>query len=338
MQRFPLGKVPASDLQRIVFRNLGVPNKRLLLGPKIGEDAAVVEMDDSLIVLSTDPITGALANIGWLSVHINANDVATRGARPVWYLCSIMLPEGSGKSALKRIMAQIDRASRELGITVVGGHSETTPLLGQPIIVGFMVGEVKSNSYVTSGGAVVGDKLVLTKTAGIEGTAIIANDHEELLKKKVAKGVVRKAQKLYERISVVKDAMIAMDAGGVSAMHDPTEGGVLCGVWELAEASHLGVRINNAKIPVSIETEAICGGLNIDPLRIMASGSLLVAAKPSSAARIVAKLISEGIPATEIGQFTRYRDGRVMIDRDNSEMNLRPPFQDEVYQVLNIPR
>jgi hydrogenase maturation factor len=187
MQRFPLGKVPASDLQRIVFRNLGVPNKRLLLGPKIGEDAAVVEMDDSLIVLSTDPIAGALANIGWLSVHINANDVATRGARPVWYLCSIMLPEGSGKSTLKRIMTQIDRASRELGITVVGGHSETTPLLGRPIIVGFMVGEVKSNRYVTSGGAVVGDKLIITKTAGIEGTAIIANDHEELLRKRVAK-------------------------------------------------------------------------------------------------------------------------------------------------------
>ncbi len=334
MERFPTGKIPSHSLRRIVFKNLGVQNKRLLVGPDIGEDAAIVKMDRLVIALSTDPITGALANIGWLSVHINANDVATRGARPRWYLCSIMLPEGSGEAVLRRIMRQIDRACLELNVTVAGGHSEVTPILKRPIVVGFMVGEAKSDRYVNSGGAEAGDVLILTKSAGIEGTAIIATDGAELLEKYLDIETVKSAQHLYRRISVVEDAMVAMDAGGVEAMHDPTEGGLLCGVWELAEASLLGVRIYAERVPISAETKTICRSLRINPLRLMSSGSLLVAAKPSSSTRIISRLSRRGIPATEIGEFTAYKHGRILVAPDGSTTELKPPFPDEVYEVL----
>jgi hydrogenase expression/formation protein HypE len=333
MRGFPIGKIPARDLQRIVFENLGVFSKSLLVGPGIGEDAAVVRTGGNLIVLSTDPITGTSANIGWLSVHINANDVATRGARPTWYLCSIMLPKNTKEAVLREIMKQTDQACVELGVTVVGGHSEVTPLLVQPIVVGFMIGECKTREYITSAGAAVGDVLILTKSVGIEGTAIVARDHARLLEKHLPIRTLRKAQQLYKSISVVEDAMVAVGVGNVDAMHDPTEGGLLCGVWELGEASHLGMRIYIEQIPISRETDVVCRSLKIDPLRIMSSGSLLIAAKPFSAKKIISRLSRRGIAATEIGEFTEYDQGRTVINRDGSRTELSPPFREEVYEV-----
>ncbi|MEM3017728.1 MAG: AIR synthase family protein [Candidatus Bathyarchaeia archaeon] len=333
MSVFPVGKIPVQVLQRVVFKNLGVHSSSLLVGPGIGEDAAVVRMGGSTIVLSTDPITGALANIGWLSVHVNANDVATRGARPKWYLCSIVLPEKSGETVLRRIMRQIDAACIELGVTVAGGHSEVSPLLERPLIAGFMMGEAKSGRYVTSSGAVPGDRLILTKCAGIEGTAILATDYEGVLRRRLDARILRRAQRLYRKISVVEDAMVSLEAGGVDAMHDPTEGGLLCGVWELAEASKLGVILYSKIVPVSPETDAVCRCLGIDPLRLLSSGSLLVAAKPSHANKIVSKLLKRGIPAVEIGEFVSRKYGRRIAAEDGSEMEFRPPFPDEIYRI-----
>ena len=334
MRSFPIGKIPAHILRKTVFKNLGVPSHGLLLGPGIGEDAAVVRMGNAVAVLSTDPITGALSNIGWLSVHINANDIATRGARPRWYLCSILLPEDSDEYDLRQIMSQVDRACVELEVSVIGGHTEVTPHLKQPIIVGFMVGEVKSGNYFTSEGATASDVLIMTKSAGIEGTAIIATDRAERLKKFLSAKTIRRAQRLYSKISVVDDAMEAVKVGGVEAMHDPTEGGLLCGVWELAEASHLGVRIYPERVPIAAETKTLCKKLGINPFRIMSSGSLLVAAKTSFAARITSRLRRRGIPAAEIGHFTKLGDGRRIINKDGSTDELTPPFPDEVYEVL----
>ncbi|MBS7622708.1 AIR synthase family protein [Candidatus Bathyarchaeota archaeon] len=332
MRVFPVGKIPVQVLRRVIFRNLGVHSDSLLVGPGIGEDAAVVRMGRTTIVLSTDPITGALANIGWLSVHVNANDVATRGARPRWYFCSVILPEGSGEAVLRKITRQIDAACIELGVTVAGGHSEVTPMLERPLIAGFMVGEVRSGRYVTSSGAVPGDRLILTKSAGIEGTAILATDYEEGLKRHLDMRILRRAQRLYKKISVVEDAMASLEAGGVDAMHDPTEGGLLCGVWELAEASKLGVVLYSKDVPVSPETDAVCRCLGIDPLRLLSSGSLLVAAKPSHSRKIVSRLLRRGIPAVEVGELVSRKYGRRVEAEDGSVVELRPPFPDEIYR------
>jgi hydrogenase maturation factor len=308
---FQVGKIPSEILKSIVFRNLGTINDRLLVGPGIGEDAAVVRFGNKALVLSTDPITGTASNIGWFSVHINANDVATFGAKPKWYLCSIMLP------------------------TVIGGHCEVTPFLKRPILVGFMLGETNLNRYVTSASASEGNVLMLTKTVGIEGTAILATDTKNILRKYLNKGVIKRAQNLYKKISVVKEALMAMEVGGVTAMHDPTEGGILCGVWELSEASHLGVKIYQNKIPISSETKSICEILKIDPFRIMSSGSLLIAAKKSSSSKIIKELSRKRIPISVIGEFTKRKHGRKLLSLDESVVELKPPFPDDVYNVFS---
>jgi len=335
---FLTGKVPPDPLRRIVFQRAGAPNRRLLLGPALGEDAAIVRVRGKLLVLTTDPITGAQENAGWLSVHVNANDVATRGAKPVWFLCCLLLPEGSDARLLEAIMDQVDEAAREVSVTVAGGHSEITPGLNRPVIVGSMIGEVMSGKYVTTSGAKPGDKVILTKTVGLEGTAVLASDLEGRLTGSLGADIVRRAKSFSRRISVVKDAMIATGTGGVHAMHDPTEGGIICGLWELAEASRTGMVVEESKITIEPETEAVCRVLGIDPLRVLSSGALLIAARPRNADRIVKSLKQHRVDACVIGEMTRFEKGRVLVKRDGSQVKLEPPPRDELYKVLDESR
>jgi hydrogenase expression/formation protein HypE len=337
-EAFLTGKVPVEFLSRIVFRRTGAPNSRLLLGPALGEDAAIVRARGKLLVLTTDPITGAQENAGWLSVHVNANDVATRGAKPVWFLCCLLLPERSSVAVLDEIMRQVDEAAREISVTVAGGHSEITPGLHRPVIVGSMIGELMSGRYVTTSGAKPGDRVILTKTIGLEGTAVLANDLEQKLTESLGESTVERAKAFSRRISVVKDAMVACETGGVHAMHDPTEGGIICGLWELAEASNTGILVEESKIDMAPETESVCQALGIDPFRVLRSGALLIAASPRNADRIVKSLRRNRIEACVIGEMTQVRKGRTMIRRDGSRVKLEPPARDELYRVLDEMR
>ncbi len=176
---------------------------------------------------------------------------------------------------------------------------------------------------------------MLTKTIGIEGTAILASDAKKMMKKHLKKEEIKQAQNLYKKISIVKEALMAIDAGGVTAMHDPTEGGILCGIWELAEASKLGIRVLQDQIPISPETEKICKTLKIDPLRLMSSGSLLIAAKKSSVPKIITTLSENQIPISVIGEFIKRKQGRKLISIKGSPIELKPPFPDEVYSVIS---
>jgi len=335
---FLTGKVPPRFLSQIVFQRTGAPNRRLLLGPALGEDAAIVRARGRVLVLTTDPITGAQENAGWLSVHVNANDVATRGAKPVWFLCCLLLPERSDAGILDKIMSQVDEAAREISVTVAGGHSEITPGLHRPIIVGSMIGEVMSGRYVTTAGAKPGDKIVLTKTIGIEGTAVLAHDLEEKLTRSLGEATVRRAKTFSRRISVVKDAMIASATGGVHAMHDPTEGGIICGLWELAEASKAGMAVDESKIKMASETEDVCRALGVDPFRVLSSGALLISSKPSQADMITKSLVKHGVDACVIGEMTKLEKGRTLIKRDGTRTKIEPPARDELYEVLKESR
>jgi len=335
---FLTGKVPPDFLSRIVFKFTGQPSRRLLLGPALGEDAAIVRVRGRLLVLTTDPITGAQENAGWLSVHVNANDVATRGAKPVWFLCCLLLPERSDAGILERIMRQVDEAAREISVTVVGGHSEITPSLHRPIIAGSMIGELTSGRYITTAGAKPGDKIILTKTIGLEGTAVLAYDLEEKLTALLGEGIVQRAKLFSRRISVVRDAMVANRAGGVHAMHDPTEGGIICGLWELAEASKTGIVVDESKIKMAPETESVCHALGIDPFRVLSSGALLVAAPPAKANVMTKSLKQHGVDACVIGEVTRLEKGRTLIKRDGAQVRLEPPARDELYKVLDESR
>jgi len=335
IHRFPTGKVPPDSLKRLVLSRLGVFSDRVLQGPSVGEDAAVLDMGDKVLVVATDPITGASGSVGWLVVHVNANDVASCGARPLWFLCVTLLPEGAGDDVLDDIMVQMNAACREVGVSLIGGHTETTPGLDRPILVGFMMGEAAKEQYVTTGGALPGDAVIMTKTAGIEGTAILATDLADVLGSRVDEDVLGRAEALLGSISVVPEAMRAVEVGGVHSLHDPTEGGVLNGVWEMAEAAGTGVIINEEDIPVRRETRLICAALGINPLKVLGSGALLMTVDPGKSGEIVAALKEIGVEASVIGEIKPMEEGRVLVGRDGSRVDIEAVEQDHLYKVLD---
>jgi len=328
------GKIPYSELETIIFKHLGVINKKVILGPKIGEDAAIIKIGSKVIIISTDPITGATKNIGWLSVHINANDVASYGIKPSWYLCSILLPENSTKKLIKEIMNEIDQACRELKVSVIGGHSEISPQLNRPIVIGTMLGETDYGKYVTSSGAKNGDKIMITKSVGLEGTAILASEFERKLNRKIDNKLLKRAKKLLKSISIVKDALTAMKAGGVTAMHDPTEGGLMNGLWEIAEASDVGLQVYESEIPIAMETKEICQVFGIDYLRLMSSGALLITSRSQKSEKILSLLKRNKIQASIIGEINTKKAGRFLMKEDGKKVKIRSQAQDELYKAI----
>ena len=311
MAFFLTGKIPTEVLVHSVFRYKGAKDRSVILGSSVGEDAALVLVGKDVLVLTTDPVTGTASDIGWLAVHVNANDVACRGARPRWFLCDLLLPERSTAAIVDTIMKQIDKAAKRLGVAVVGGHSEVTPGLKRPIVIGYMVGVVSKKKCITSHTARPRDQIIMTKTIGIEGTAVLATDFAHKLRQKIGPRSLRRAKGLRNMISVVDDALIAVRAGGVRAMHDPTEGGLLQGVWELAEASQVGFVIHESRIAIRPETSEICCALRVDPLRLMSSGCLLIVADRQKSSRILRSLRKRGIPARTIGTVTPRNRGKV---------------------------
>ncbi len=334
-RRFPTGKIPPEALKEIVFQRLGVPCGELIKGPGVGEDAALLRVGDRIVAVASDPITGAVEDIGWLVVHINANDVASCGIRPRWFLCVAMLPEGADTATLQSLMDQIHRACLEVGVSLIGGHTETTPGLDRPLLIGFMMGEAEEGRYVTTGGARPGDRIIMTKAAGIEGTAVLAKDLRHILAERVDEEILKRAEGLLSLISVVPEAMEAMKVGGVHALHDPTEGGVLNGLWEMAEASGVGLTIREEAIRVLKETKAICEALEIDPLKLLGSGALLIAADPEKAEEIVKAVRKLSVKAEIIGEAKSLEKGRWLLRADGSQEVIEAVKQDELYAVID---
>ena len=334
MIRFPLGKIPPEILQMTTFRYLGSKRDDVILGPSRGEDAAIVRAHDQLLALKCDPISGAIERVGWLAIHIASNNIATRGVRPNWVLSCIMLPKGSRQEVLEVICRQMDEAAKSLGISIVGGHSEITHGLDHPLVIAFSVGVVKGGRYVTSSGAKPGDKIILTKGAGIEGTAILASDRRKILMERFGKIFVERAEKYYDRISVVKEALTAFELGGVSAMHDPTEGGLAGGLHELCDASKAGFRVYEKNIIIGKETLEICRFFRINPLILIGSGALLIVVKPKKAREVLKQLQSDGINSSIIGEIVEDEKIRAVIKGDDSEESLPRPLSDELWVAL----
>lgn len=331
--RLPPGKIPIDILQEVVFKNLGATRKEVILGPTAGIDGSILDVGSKSLIVSMDPITGAVERIGWSAVNVNANDIATFGVAPSFLVSCIMLPENADRTIVEDITSQMNAAAKELGVAIVGGHCETTPGLTNPIVVGCVMGLTDKGDYVTAGGAKNGDRLILTKSAGIEGTAILASDKEEQLKKVLSSQMLSDAKKFYNQISIVKDALTAYKTGGVHAMHDPTEGGILGGIHEIADASNLGVRIFKDKIMVEPETAKICRYFEIDPLQLIGSGALLIAAKPEKTNEIIESLTNERIYSSEIGEFGGNTNKRLLLKKEESE-DLPRPTSDHLWRAL----
>jgi len=329
-----LGKLEPDMLKQLVFDCLGAHNSRVILGPRIGEDASIIDFGDKALVVHSDPVTGAVENIGWLAVNIIANDIATRGVRPLWMLIVLLLPSNMDSAKLKHMTEQIDRAAKELGIAIVGGHSEVTMGIERPIIVATAMGEIEKGKFVQSSGAKVGDQIIVTKGTAIEGTAILSTELVELLRTSINSRIVASAQKFIEKISVVEDALTAIKVGGVHAMHDATEGGVAAGLQEIAWASSVGIVAYEEKIPICEETQLICQTLKIDPLKTIGSGALVISAHPEKAEKIVAALRKKDILASVVGEMVHKSSGSYILRRDGTKLDLTEPIKEELWRVL----
>lgn len=308
----PAGKLPLSLLDRLLTR-FASKDPRIVVGPRAGEDAAVFDMGDRFLVAKTDPITFATNDIGWYAVNVNANDVAVMGARPRWFLATLLLPAGRATSELvEEIFSQISDACGSLGVSLAGGHTEITVDLSRPIVSGTMLGEVAPERLITTAGARPGDSVLLVKPVPIEGTALIALERREALTARGYAGdAIARAQRLLRDpgISVVAPALLAAETADVHAMHDPTEGGVMTGLLEIAQGAGAGLSVDLDAIPILPEGLALCSEFGLDPLGTIASGALLVAVAQPDAARVASTLGEAGYATATIGRITPASEG-----------------------------
>jgi hydrogenase expression/formation protein HypE len=332
----PVGKLRPAFLGALLTRH-PITDPRVFVGPRVGEDAAVLDMGDRFLVATSDPITFATDDPAWYAVQVNVNDIAVRGACPRWFLATLLLPEGrTDEDAVARLFEEIMAACAEVDVTLVGGHTEVTAGLERPIVVGTMLGEVAKDKLVTTGGARVGDAVVLTKGVPLEGAALIAREKEaELRAQGIRPAVIARAKGFLRQpgLSVLPEAEIACELATVHAMHDPTEGGVATALHELAIAAGVGLRIDRSRITVVPEGAELCRVFGLDPLGTIASGSLLMTLSPADAGVVIHALAREGIDSHYIGQVVPREQGLLLVDGSYQEP--LPIFeQDEITKLF----
>lgn len=310
-----VGKFPSHVLEAMLAGN-SVVDPKVLLGPAVGEDAAVLDIGDRLLVAASDPVTFAADRAGWYSVHVNANDVACAGAHPRWFLATLLVPERFSEGDAQVLFDQILEACSAVGASLVGGHSEVTYGIDRPIILGTMLGEVERDRLVRTGGAQEGDSIVLTKGVAIEGTALLARERaQDLLQAGVSNEVIARAAGLLTTpgISVLSEAQVACASARVHSMHDVTEGGLVGALREVAQASGLGLSVEQQRIPVLPECRAVCQALELDPLGLLGSGALLITLAANEASLLLLALHAQSIHGWEIGRMLAQDEGLSLI-------------------------
>ena len=300
--RMAEGKLPHDLLTDLISR-LTKPGREVIVGPAVGEDAFAVGVGRAFIAGTTDPITFTSEHIGYYAVNVNANDVATMGAAPKWFLATVLVPQGFGRGKLRAIFDEIDRTCVSLGARLVGGHTEVTSAVRRPVVVGAMLGMAARRKLVVARRARAGDVVLLSKRLAIEGTSIIARLKARQVRALLGAQGARRARRLIldPGMSIVQEARCAVEAGPVHAMHDPTEGGLLWGLKELSLATGLGIEVG--QVPIYDETRKICARFGLNPLGLIASGSLIVVVPARASARISASIRRLGIECTPIGRL-----------------------------------
>ena len=322
-----VGKLNWDDLKEIIDNNKSVVRGDVRIRSGIGEDCSVINFGEYECVVSTDPITGANKNMGKLAVHINCNDIASCGVEPVGILVTILVPPTATMEDIKNVMMEIDEETKKLNVEILGGHTEVTEAVNKIVVSCTAIGKGKAQGAVATSGAKIGDEIVVTKLLCMEGTSIIVNDHLDRVQGILTQKEIEEAKDYISGISVVKEGRIAGEFG-VNSMHDITEGGVLGALWEVAEASNLGFKAYSDKMPISDITYKICEKLNIDPLKFISSGSMLITV--ASGKGLVDKLNSNGVQATVIGKMTESRGILVM---DEICKDVLPPTRDELFSI-----
>lgn len=325
-----IGKVSNEVLEHVVFTQLGYQRPEVLVGSGIGEDCAVLDLGDELCVVSTDPITGATSDLGRLLVHVACNDIASAGAEPVGMTLTVLVPPGTTETELQALVGEASDAAARIGVQIIGGHTEVTDAVTRILVSATVIGRQRRDRMILTGGAAVGDALIMTKHAGLEGASILVAEREADLGRVLTARQMETARRFGDELSVVPEGRVAAEAG-VSAMHDATEGGVLGASWELAAAGGHGLKIDRELIPVREETAAICAELDLDPLRLVSSGVMLMTVPPERLEPLLTALSEAGIEATRIGTVV---DGRSTVIAPEGAVPLEPPAADELYKAL----
>lgn len=327
------GKLNYKLLEELLREYKGVEDERVVVGPGIGEDAAVIDFGNKYLVTKTDPIVCVQEQIGYYAPIINANDIATTGAVPKWFMATVLLPRDAREQLAREIFRQMDECCKTLGLALVSGHTEISFDLDRPIVVGSMFGEVEKEKLVRKS-ARVGDSIVLVKGIAIEGTSIIAREKAKEVLARYGKEFLENCKNfIYEPgISVVREALIARDFA--TSMHDPTEGGLFTGLYEVAKASDRGILVYKDKIPVYPETEKLCKDYNLSPYSIFASGALIVTIPREGTAELIRRYNSEWIKAIEIGEIRDKEKGLKIIDTEGRESDLVYYEKDELIKKI----
>ena len=332
-----IGKFPPQLLERLLAKE-GVSDPRVLLGPKVGEDAAVIDMGDRLLVAKSDPVTFASDAIGWYSVQVNANDIACTGGVPKWFLATLLVPERFSEADAEAVFDQVIAACTALNVALIGGHSEVTYGIDRPIILGNMLGEVERDRLITTGGAQEGDSIVITKGIAIEGAALLAREQGAALKAAgVSQATLDAAAAFLTKpgISVVEEARIACTVATIHSLHDPTEGGLVTALREVASASGMGLAAEETSIPVLPECNEICQALGLNPLGLLASGCLIITLPAGEVPKLLLALEQADITGWEIGQVLAPEEGLIMIGYAG-EVPLPEFSRDELARYISV--
>jgi len=329
-----IGKIDNETLERLVLGRTGAQRDEVLVGPGIGEDCAVLDFGEYECVLSTDPITAGASQVGRLAVHISCNDVASNGVEPLAIMLTVLLPPSVTEAEIEEIAKQADEAAKELGVQIIGGHTEVTNAVTQPVISAVAIGRGKKDGPPKSSQTLLaeGDLIVVTKKLALEGTALAADRCGKELKPYLTDEEMARAMTMIEHISVVKEGVIAGRAG-VKAMHDVTEGGVLGAVWEVCERSCVGAEIEAEALPFDDVTMTICAVLGLDPMRLISSGSMLICLSDKQWERLGKELAESGIEANVIGRVADRESGIILIMKNGDRETVGPPGPDEIYRI-----
>ena len=330
-RRLSVGKLPPEVMERYLFGMTGARSARVVVEPALGLDFGVVRLAKGtgrprFLIVSSDPITGVRERAGWYAVNVSANDVATSGNRPEFMQSIILLPEDASRSTVRAVSSEMNETAKRLGISIVGGHTELSLGLRRPIVV--TTAFALADAYVTAAGAREGDSVMMTKSAGVEGTAILATD--EKYRRELERRTAEAAARYFERLSVVDEATLAYGTGAVHAMHDCTEGGVLGALYEMAAASAVGLEVDEERIPVSAETTRVCAVAGADPFKLISSGTLLLAVKRGEESAVRGAAEAAGSSATKIGMFG---GKKAILRRGEATEELTTAPADEIWRL-----
>lgn len=324
------GKLPNDLLEDIVFKYIKHKRKDIITGAAVGEDNALVDFGDEVAVLSTDPITGAVNNIGSLAVNISCNDIATSGGEPVGLLMTILAPPETTYEDIEKIMKDAGETATKLNVEIMGGHTEITDAVNKVVVSTTAIGKIKKKNLQKIKDIKVGDKVIITKSAGIEGTSILLNDLESYFKDKLSKDMIEEGKDYGNYISVLKEGKIGGEIG-INYMHDITEGGVLGAIWEAHKAVGKGINVKKELIPITDVTLELAKILDIDPLRLISSGSMLMIANDDQLEQLKDRFFQEGIKLTVIGEVI---EKGVYMESNGEQDIIQPPGADELYRAL----